>query len=179
MSDSIHAREFRPDETNTPKLATKCEHALRPEKARGKCQSCYRKEFRAEKLADDLKKRRGEASLEKGADLAKQEWDKDPGLKTEFGQIMWEWLRGAKVEPIYVEENGKKIRDYATETRWREMAMRAADKAATVLGKAYVTEKVEEVKPQPLPIGESVDTSGWEGVAEELVESAGSAESED
>jgi len=142
--------------------ATDCEHPDRSHYANGKCRPCYRAGRKAEQLAKELERTKsGEASEEKAAAKLKLTWDQDPELKEKFGRIMWGWLEGAEVEEIWVEKDGERRRDFQTEARLAEINQRKADKAATVLAKGYVTEKVEEVKPQPLPIGASVDMSGW------------------
>lgn len=94
--------------------------------------------------------------------LVELEMDKDPELKKEFLKIMWGWLRAPQEVPeCWVGDARDGKRDWASEARLGETAQKKADKAATVLGRAYVTEKVDEIKPQPLPIGGAVDTSGW------------------
>jgi hypothetical protein len=71
--------------------------------------------------------------------------EKDPETKRRFLEIMWEWLEAPqRVEAMKCGSEGK--RDYATEARLQEIAQRKADKAATVLGRAYVVEKRERFR---------------------------------
>lgn len=147
------------------KLATDCVHRDKKMFAKGLCSVCYHAQRKAEKHAQTLINSNDKTIETRVVELT-LEWDKDPALKSEFGKIMWGWIRGGESSPIWKDVDGKKVRDYQLELRRDEMAQKKADKAATVLGRAYVVEKVEEVKPQPLPIGGSVDMSGW-GQAEE------------
>lgn len=154
-----------PDSPDPIKLATDCVHRDKKMFAKGLCSVCYHAQRKAEKHAQTLINSNDQTIETRVAEF-KLEWDKDPALKNRFGNIMWLWLEGADQGPIWKDVDGKKVRDYQLELRRDEMAQKKADKAATVLGRAYVVEKVEEVKPQPLPIGGSVDMSGW-GQAEE------------
>lgn len=95
--------------------------------------------------------------------------EKDPEAKRVFFNLMWKWLEASEIEPIYVVKDGRRQRDYSTEAKLADIAQRKADKAATVLGRAYVTEKKEEIKPVPLPLSSEFDSSGWEDEPE-LVE---------
>jgi hypothetical protein len=89
--------------------------------------------------------------------------EKDPAAKKKFYAIMWAWLdAAANVPECWKTENGKRVRDHATEAKLSEIAQRKGDKAATVLGRAYVVEKREEIKPVPLPLGAEIDATGWE-----------------
>ncbi len=144
-------------------LATECAHRDQPARARGLCGPCYR----AANLAERIAKTRNEAGAERVAVEVAAEWDRDPVLKAEFGRIMWEWVRAAKQEPIYIVREGRRERDHALELRTSESARAKAEKAATILGRAYVTEKVEEVKPRPLPLAGEMDTSGWQSAEDE------------
>jgi len=151
------------------KLATKCPHVDRPEKARGMCQSCYR----AAKKAEELEQGKVKLDDETGADRktgtgAEKDLSNDPEAVKRFYSIMWTWLeQGAKAdEPIVtVDSKGKPQRDFKLEARLRESVDQRAMKAATVLGRAYIAERHVEEKPEQLMvdgIGDAV--SGWMGV---------------
>lgn len=130
------------------------------EKAKGLCAKCYRADLKAK--ADARALERGPAkSDEKNAEIVLRDLEKDPEVKKRFFELMWSWLDNADIAPIYKMEGDRKVRDYATEAKLGEIAQRRADKAATVLGRAYVVEKREEVKPVPLPLGSEIDASGW------------------
>lgn len=155
------------DSSDPIKLATDCVHRDKKMFAKGLCSVCYHAQRKAEKRAQTLINSNDQTIETRVSELT-LEWDKDPQLKSEFGKIMWGWIRGGESSPIWKDVGGgKKVRDYQLELRRDEMAQKKADKAATVLGRAYVVEKVEEVKPQPLPISGSVDMSGWGSEVEE------------
>lgn len=136
-------------------------HPDRPERARGLCGPCYYADLKAKKAAEALA--RAPVNSPKTQDAAVADLEKDPEAKKRFYKMMWEWLEATEVPAIYKLEGGRRTRDYATEAKLAEVAQRKADKAATVLGRAYVVEKREEVKPTPLPLGKEIDDSGWEG----------------
>lgn len=159
---------MKPDLTPASiKNAATC-HPDKPAVAKGLCRACYRAADRAKKRADALE--HSKKSDESNAATLSLEWDKDPALKAEMGAIMWKWMREAEVEAIYVTKDGRKERDYQTELRLGELRQKRAEKAASILAKAYVTEKIEEIKPRPLPIGDAVDMSGWGSDAPSAVE---------
>jgi len=157
------------DPTKNVKLATKCAHVDRPEKARGMCQSCYR----AAKKAEELEKGDVRLDEETGVDKktgvgTEKDLSNDPEAVKRFYSIMWTWLeQGAKAdEPIItVDSKGKAQRDFKLEARLRESVDQRAMKAATVLGRAYIAERHVEEKPEQLMvdgIGEAV--GGWMSV---------------
>lgn len=80
------------------------------------------------------------------------DYEKDPSVKSRFLEIMWEWLEA----PENLTETERRNPKIVEATRSK------AEKAATVLGRAYVVEKREEIKPVPLPLGSEIDASGWE-----------------
>lgn len=80
------------------------------------------------------------------------DYEKDPSVKSRFLEIMWEWLEA----PENLTETERRNPKIVEATRSK------AEKAATVLGRAYVVEKREEIKPVPLPLGGEIDASGWE-----------------
>jgi hypothetical protein len=156
-------------EQKTPRLASKCPHVDKPEKARGMCQSCYRAAKKAEELES------GAVSLddESGADKktgrgVEKDLASDPNAVRRFYEIMWSWLEDSQKsdEPIIVEEKGKKKRDFKLEARLRESTDQRAMKAAQVLGRAYIVERTSQDKPQSIQIDGIGDiVQGWMGVS--------------
>lgn len=137
-------------------------HPSRPEKAKGMCQACYRADLKAKTLAKELEGTKA-TNDDKNENAVVRDLEKDPAVKARFLQIMWEWLEAPQNVPeCWDVKDGKKVRDWETQARLQEVAQRKADKAATVLGRAYVVEKREEVKPVALPLGKEIDDSGWE-----------------
>jgi len=137
-------------------------HPSRPEKAKGMCSPCYRADLKAKAEAAALERSKATEG-DKNETAILRDLEKDPEAKKRFYEIMWAWLdAAANVPECWKTENGKRVRDYATEAKLSEIAQRKGDKAATVLGRAYVVEKREEIKPEPLPLGPEIDASGWE-----------------
>ena len=162
--------------TNLPqdknvKLATKCAHVDRPEKAKGMCQSCYRAAKKAEEIEKGGVKLDEESGVDKKTGLgAERDLASDPEATKRFYQIMWTWLeQGAKAdEPIITTDSkGKAQRDFRLEARLRESVDQRAMKAATVLGRAYIAERHVEEKPEQLMVdGISEAIKGWGEVIE-------------
>ena len=153
----------------TVKLATKCAHVDRPEKAKGMCQSCYRAAKKAEEIEKGGVKLDEETGVDKKTGVgAERDLASDPEATKRFYQIMWSWLeQGAKSdEPIIVEDSkGKKTRDFRLEARMRESVDQRAMKAATVLGRAYIAERHVEEKPEQIMVdGIAEGINGWMGV---------------
>lgn len=163
--------------TPSLKLATKCSHLDKPEKARGMCQSCYRALKRAEEVESGVVK----VDEETGADArtgggVEMDFVSDPQAIKQFYKLMWQWmLDGEGGEPIIVQgKGGKMVRDFKLETRMQEMALAKKTKAATILGRAYIAERHVEEKPSELPVEGMGDMmKGW-GKVEQMASSLSS-----
>lgn len=152
------------------KLATACEHTDKPEFARKVCQSCYKAQRKAEEIEVGKVKLDDERGVEaKTGAPVERDFVNDPEAVKEFYSIMWSWLKGAQIEPVYTfdKKSGKDFRDVRTEARLLEEASGRAMKAATVLGRAYIAERHVEEKPTELPVDGMGDMmKGWMNVAQ-------------
>lgn len=152
----------------TVKLATKCPHTDKPEKAKGLCQPCYR----AQKKAEEIESGKVRVDEETGKDVktgepVEMDFVNDPSAITEFYKIMWGWLRLDEEETeIYVtDKKGNKVRDQKLEVRAQELNLAKKTKAATILGRAYIAERHVEEKPAELPVQGMGDMlAGWTAV---------------
>lgn len=148
------------------KLATKCPHVDKPEKAKGMCQSCYRAAKRAEDIASGKVKVNEETLVESSTNSpVEMDLVNDPEAVKRFYQIMWSWLEKANSaqEPIVtVNSKGKSVRDFKLEARMQENADQRGIKAAQILGRAYIAERHVEEKPAELGVEGMGDMmSGW------------------
>lgn len=150
------------------KLATKCPHPDKPEKAKGMCQSCYRAARKAEEVGSGKVKLDEETGVEvKTGEPVEMDFVNDPQAVKEFYRIMWGWLQEAQKaqQPIITLVKGKPVRDFKLETRMQEVSLVRSTKAATILGRAYIAERHVEEKPAELPVdGMSNMISGWVAV---------------
>lgn len=153
------------------KLAFKCPHVDRPEKAKGMCQSCYRAAKKAEDIASG-KIKINEETLKEASSNSPVEVDlvNDPAAVKRFYGIMWSWLEKANSaqEPIItVDKKGKSVRDFKLEARMQEASDQRGIKAAQILGRAYIAERVVEEKPADLGVDGMGDMMrGWNQVAD-------------
>lgn len=150
-----------------PRLATLCPHTDKPEKAKGRCASCYRSYTKAQKAAaayetgevrvddNDNVDLRWQPSIPKGLNLE----DDEIGRKY-FEQIMWGWI--LEGEQVRERPTGMDIKDWV---RLKEVTASKAMKAATVLGRKFIVEKKEILAPQAIPVaGAEEAVSGWTDV---------------
>lgn len=83
--------------------------------------------------------------------------------KKEFVARMWDWMDMGKeaMQPIFKEDGT--TRDFKLEIRRQEVAMQYTLKAAQILGKGFIGEKVTVDKPEPLLVeGVAGIMSNWE-----------------
>lgn len=156
------------DSSSEVKLATKCPHLDKPEKAKGMCQPCYRAMKRAEEVESGKVKLDEETGkVVKSGEPVEMDFVNDPEAVKQFYQIMWGWLQEAQQakEPIVTVVKGKPQRDFKLEARMQEVSLVRATKAATILGRAYIAERHVEEKPTELPVdGMREMLSGWVSV---------------
>jgi hypothetical protein len=154
--------------TNEKPRATLCSHPDRPEKAKGRCASCYNSWLKAEKAAaavaedkvrvegNDEVDLRWQPSIHKGLDL-----EDDDVAKREFEKILWGWI--FEGEKAATKPDGMELRDWV---RLKEVTASKAMKAATILGRKFIVEKKEVVLPQQIPVaGAEEAVAGWAAVA--------------
>lgn len=150
-----------------PKLATKCVHTDRPEKARGLCGSCYNASVKAEKAAKAIENNSIRVDDNDEVDLrnaptypAGLNIEDDEVAKRMFEKILWGWIfEGEKVTDRPV---GMDVKDWV---RLKEVTASKAMKAATILGRKFIVEKKEIVQPQAIPVAGAEEAVGnWMGV---------------
>lgn len=153
--------------TDDKPRATQCAHTDRPEKAKGRCASCYNSWLKAQKAASavandqvrvddsDEVDMRWQPSIPKGLNLAD-----DDKAQEYFERIMWGWI--FEGERAANKPEGMELRDWV---RLKEVTASKAMKAATVLGRKFIVEKKEIVQPMAIPVaGAESAVEGWMGV---------------
>jgi hypothetical protein len=148
--------------------ATLCSHLDRPEKAKGRCASCYNSWLKAEKAAtavandqvriegNDEVDLRWQPAIPKGLDL-----EDDDVAKKEFERILWGWI--FEGEKLATRPDEIEPKDWI---KLKEVTASKAMKAATILGRKFIVEKKEVITPQRIPVAGAEDAvAGWAEVA--------------
>lgn len=142
-------------------------HPDRPAKSGTLCQSCYRAQLKAKKLAEGAIRVDEEKGTEVGTGApVERDLVNDPAAVREFYKILWGWLLAAqKAQEPVLDEDGNI--DWRLTARLREGTANLGMKSATVLGRAYIAERRIEEKPEELPVSGLGDVAaGWKQVSE-------------
>ena len=123
-----------------------CGHPDRKIYAKGKCRSCYNSDLRVKQLEAAKTDEQVEAIAEK-INYTSDEW------ANSFLRIMWSWVNEYQSYMASGNKEGEKPPRHTAE---------AANKAATVLGRAYVVERTKDETPVELPLHGVHDYArGW------------------